>query len=559
MRCSVYFISGWTFLVCGFRLFRPSQCFIIHTGREQKRANLKISQIYSEASNEILSSQRIKSEKVLSKAYSKIMKKEKTKDWKAVQKILLDLRLAGFSPNAAILAAALVISHQADKWAETASLLVEFQEMWKQQSFVWEDIPLEHIGLILQILVKSREWSQAMEFVEDILGSKSIVGHSLIATEVIQILSHSGRLEEAKGIYGTISEPDSSVTNSFMRALVINGFPGEALNIFSMMPSHNIQQTVKSFEIAILAAEKLGNLETALGILKNMKDLELNPSISVYNTLLSVCATHGKWQKAQEILDGMKDETTVPNAVTYTRVLQSFRNAKKCDEAYKIFSQIPASLKNSLVYTAMIELYLLEESWSAALSLFEEMDHVKIKKNVQLYTALTNALVNSEQINKAKSLVTQMQMNYIQPDKEAYLAILRVYCAEGSYGLALSVFSQIKQLHKEAVKHAMPLLLRAYLNKGLLSGRILDLVEQWEQEGLAPTADSYAVCIEALTLEGQGTQALNLFWQLEAMGKEPNSACISAARSALERIGSSPEDLADFDERCKSLKLIGGL
>ncbi|GAU46174.1 hypothetical protein TSUD_93610 [Trifolium subterraneum] len=176
--------------------------------------------------------------------------------------------------------------------------------------------------------------------------------------------------------------------------------------------------------------------------MENLHDvLEVLPSSSAYEKLISYCCDTHKVDVALDIVDKMCEAGFRPS----THVLQTIVHI--CEETYDyILFQRAFEMVNELqemnfkpttaMYNAIMAGYFREKNISGALKVLKHMQDVNLKPDSQTFTYLFSNCGNEEDINR---YYEELKQSGTHPTKQIFMALINGYAACGELEKAKQV------------------------------------------------------------------------------------------------------------------------
>jgi pentatricopeptide repeat protein len=132
---------------------------------------------------------------------------------------------------------------------------------------------------------------------------------------------------------------------------------------------------VASYNSAIDACSKGGQLQKAIDLLREMQQQGLKANLISYNSTVDACSGSGEWQVAVELLREMQQQQLVPDIIMYNRVINACQNGGNWQLAVDLLVELKAaSLKaNDISYKCVIDTLYAANEHEKAEQLYVEM------------------------------------------------------------------------------------------------------------------------------------------------------------------------------------------
>ncbi|KAL0912878.1 hypothetical protein M5K25_016291 [Dendrobium thyrsiflorum] len=222
-----------------------------------------------------------------------------------------------------------------------------------------------------------------------------------------------------------------------------------------------------------------GLAEDAGFVFDHAKDLSCIPNSYTYNCFLEVLARMGKVELVEtrftEMVEVMGWE---PDKYTLTSVLQSYCNAGKLDDVFRIFNEINdkgwlddhiftilvvsfskwgdvdracemvelmgnfGMRPNEKTFHVLIHGFSMQGRLDKAVELFEKMKGLGLNGDLPLLSVLIEGLCEGKELKRALSLYKEMKVVGINPDLLLARKMISTICAEGDFITANQLFEE---------------------------------------------------------------------------------------------------------------------
>lgn len=213
-----------------------------------------------------------------------------------------------------------------------------------------------------------------------------------------------------------VVDPNIVVYNAAIRAC------GEALDLSSALnllqeikQEAQLEPTVVTFGSLMTACERVGNLEAASQVFKQMRNAGMEANEIVYGAAISTCRKAGDPERALLLLRKMIRQELSPNVATFNTVLVAQTEGRQLDKAL-------------LVYKWM-----------------KSKDYNNIRPNRQTYNILIRGLAANKEPNKAEILIRNMQADGFVPDVDLFTATVTSYEKTGQPLRALGLMESMQK------------------------------------------------------------------------------------------------------------------
>lgn len=277
----------------------------------------------------------------------------------------------------------------------------------------------------------------------------------------------------------------------------------------------------------------------AIRSLREMAEMSPEPSMRVYNNLLSFIAKKEQYSTALKVFDEMRhlgvavDVYTMnivincccllsrahfgfavlgclikngyePNVTTFNTLLKGLFLAGEIAEAEALFKKIVSfklcEVNDVMILTVVNGLSKAGKSLIAR-DLLLALERAGYEPNVRAYNAVIDGLSKNEMLDDALLLLSEMVEKGVSPSIVTYNALIDGYCLRGKMDRANELFDSMT---KTGIRHDIVTyssLIKGYCKKGNLdeAWRFFDEIPR---VGLKHTTISYSTMIQGLIREG---------------------------------------------------------
>lgn len=221
--------------------------------------------------------------------------------------------------------------------------------------------------------------------------------------------------------------------------------------------------SVENFSVVVDAFAKQGQVDKALELMEEMKDLEVPPSVVTYSSAMHAWTKAGNLDQAASTLSKMMQIRLAPDGVAYGTVMDGFAKAGKPDDVIKMAEQMKAN---------------------------------GIPVTVRHQNSILEALVKAGKPNDAARWLLQMsnrapqsrwQRNMDEPDVYSYAMVMGALASAGR----VSSVESLNQAMRLAGTEATPLLHEVVM-RGYLEAKKTKDAHRWLQE-----ADASGISLNA--------------------------------------------------------------
>eukprot|EP00927_Polykrikos_kofoidii_P002714 TRINITY_DN11086_c1_g1_i7.p1 TRINITY_DN11086_c1_g1~~TRINITY_DN11086_c1_g1_i7.p1 ORF type:complete len:1555 (+),score=374.19 TRINITY_DN11086_c1_g1_i7:77-4741(+) len=271
-------------------------------------------------------------------------------------------------------------------------------------------------------------WSEATH---DVGASEQLYG------QMIDVLVSNDCLDDALSLFEKMKHDhrDHITSRGFSvaYAMIIRGFAQRkechrALRCYEEMKHNGVEIGVVVFNTLIDACSRVGDIDAAASVFRDMLRVNCGPDLITYSTLIKGYCVRGEIDKAMELFALMRKKGITPDAIVFNSLLDGC--AKKqmpaaCERVMKEMEEASITPSNHSV-SILVKLYGRCGDVDAAFRVFEEMPQkYGFKANVAVYTCLMSTCIGNGRLDLAMDLHARMIHEGTYPDEKTYSTLLR--------------------------------------------------------------------------------------------------------------------------------------
>jgi pentatricopeptide repeat protein len=297
---------------------------------------------------------------------------------------------------------------------------------------------------------------------EDLKKSTSTKPNHITVNTVLDILIKAGEIKQAwdlfdnmKSLYGI--EPDKYSYSTIIKALKYNPEKSRLDKAFGILEflknkTSNINDEI-IFNCLIEVCVKLGQIEKAENLFKEMKEINIAPTKITYAIMIKGFGQVYQLDRAFEIFEEMINNNIAPNEIIYGVLLNACvrsSNIAKVTQVYKDIKQRNIEM-NVILYTTLIKAYTKVKDLDSALEVYKTMlDDTKVEKNIAVHNAMLDCCVECNKIDKLNEIYEQIKSkaiedeNHPQPDLITYSTVIKGYCRAKEMSQVFKIYDFLK-------------------------------------------------------------------------------------------------------------------
>lgn len=338
------------------------------------------------------------------------------------------------------------------------------------------------------------------------------------------------RIKEAERLFLEMPVKNVVSWNTMIEGYAQSGRVDSALDLFYRMPERNLV----SWNTIITALAQRGRIEDAWRL------FELMPERNVisWTTMVAGLSRNGRIDEARVLFDSMPER----NVVSWNAMVTGYAQNMRLNEAFELFERMPE--RNMSSWNTMVTGFIQNGELKRASKLFNEMP----EKNSISWTTMITGCTQDGQNEEALKMFSKMGVAGVKPNEATFASVLSA-CSNLA---GLGEGQQIHQMISKTVFQDSEILVSALINMYSKCGELTTARKMFD-DGLKSQRDlvSWNGMIAAYAHHGRGSEAINLYNELQALGFKPDDVTYVGLLSACSHAGLVDEGLQYFDELTK--------
>ncbi|CAK7350835.1 unnamed protein product [Dovyalis caffra] len=219
-----------------------------------------------------------------------------------------------------------------------------------------------------------------------------------------------------------------------------------ARKVFEEMLERKCDVTVLSFNALLGACVNSKKFDEAEGLFKGFsKDLEIEPDLISYNTILKAYCEMGSLDSAVLLLDEMEKKGLEPDLITFNTLLFGFYVKGRFVDGENIWKQMKEKnvKPDRYSYNAKLLGLTLDKRMEDAVKVVEEMKSEGIELNTVSYNALIRGFVNEEDLEEAKHWYGETVRSGFKRDRLTFERLIPFALQKGDFIFAYDVCKDV--------------------------------------------------------------------------------------------------------------------
>ncbi|KAK4794678.1 hypothetical protein SAY86_012672 [Trapa natans] len=245
--------------------------------------------------------------------------------------------------------------------------------------------------------------------------------------------------------------PDATQATQLLYDLCKANKMKKAIRVMEMMASSEVIPDAASYTYLVSQLCKRGNIGHAMQLVERMDELGIPTNTATYNSLVRGLCLHGKLSKSLQLLDRLMGRRRgggglVPNAFTYTFLLEAAYKERGADEAIRLLDVIVAKggKPNLVSYNVLLTGLCKEGNTDKAMRLLRDLPAKGFTPNVVSYNILLRNLCNEGRWHEANQLLTEMDGGDRSPSIVTYNILISSLAFHGKIDQAMEVLEEME-------------------------------------------------------------------------------------------------------------------
>ncbi|KAG6481626.1 hypothetical protein ZIOFF_058230 [Zingiber officinale] len=252
-----------------------------------------------------------------------------------------------------------------------------------------------------------------------------------------------------------------------------------------------------------------------------------NPTMSTFNTLLSVCANSQDYEGAVQVMLLIKEAALKPDCKLYTTLISTCAKSGKVDAMFEVFNtSLRQSMDmehlcfNNLVYACI--------DFKLDTKVFHEMVNSGIEPNVNTYGALIDGCARAGQVAKAFGAYGIMRSKKVQPDRVVFNALITACGESGAVDRAFDVLSEMRAEPKPIDPDHVTIgaLIKA-CTKADQVDRTREVYKMLQEYNITGTPEVYTIAVRSCSQIGDLEFGLGIYDDMKRNGVRPDEMFLS--------------------------------
>ncbi|XP_042475237.1 pentatricopeptide repeat-containing protein At1g08070, chloroplastic-like [Macadamia integrifolia] len=313
---------------------------------------------------------------------------------------------------------------------------------------------------ILSICAKLGDLEMGLR-VKKLIDQNKLCINMIVSTAILEMYVKCGAVDEARLEFDRMVERDVIAWSAMITGYAQNGRPNEALELFDLMRSENVQPNDVTLVSALSSCAQLGSVEAGerIGNLIESEGLILN--VYVCSALIDMYAKCGNIRKAQQVFD----RVTHRDIVSWNSIIGGLAVNGFAEDAITLYNKMKETevKPNDITFVSLLTACTHAGLVELGLGIFKSMrsDHNIIPK-VEHCACIVDLFCRSGRLQEAYEFICQME---VEPNAVIWGSLLSASRASSRVELAEQAVEKLLVLEPENSSNYV-LLSNIYANVG---------------------------------------------------------------------------------------------
>ncbi|KAH0986139.1 hypothetical protein GBA52_013316 [Prunus armeniaca] len=379
---------------------------------------------------------------------------------------------------------------------------------------------------------------------------RTVKSFNSVLNVIIQEGHYSHALEFSYHVVGTTGmniSPNVLSFNLIIKSMCKLGLVDRAVQVFREMPLRNCTPDVFTYSTLMDGLCKEKRIDEAVFLLDEMQLEGCIPSPVTFNVLINALCKKGDLGRAAKLVDNMLLKGCVPNEVTYNTLIHGLCLKGKLDKAVSLLDRMVSNkcVPNDVTYGTIINGLVKQGRAVDGAQVMMSMEERGNHANEYIYSVLVSGLFKEGKSEDAMRLWKEMLEKGCKPNTIVYSTLINGLCQEGKPDEAKEVFSEMVSNGCMPNSFTYSSLMRGFFQTGQSQKAIL----LWKEMASNMRNEvCYSVLIHGLCEDGQLNEALIAWQQMLGRGYKLDVVAYSSMIHGLCNAGLVEQGLKLFNE-----------
>ncbi|KAL3572112.1 hypothetical protein D5086_026016 [Populus alba] len=299
----------------------------------------------------------------------------------------------------------------------------------------------------------------------------------------------------------------------------------KALELFREMQFLTSKVNATTVLKILQACSKKGALNEGKQIHGYVLKLAMESNLSICNSLIIMYSRNGKIKLASRVFDSMKDHSLS----SWNSIISSYTTLGYLNDAWNLFCKMERSgtKPDIITWNSMLSGNAIVSSYKEVLIILRRMQAAGFRPNPRSITSVLQAVIEPGLLNFGKEIHGYVIRNGLDYDAYVGTSLLDMYVKNDCLTSSQAIFDNMKNKNIVAWNSLISGLVAGYSMRGHTK-EALALIHGIKISGLTPNVVSWTALISGCSQNGNYSESIEAFVQMQEEGIKPNSATISS-------------------------------
>ncbi|KAK6135638.1 hypothetical protein DH2020_030623 [Rehmannia glutinosa] len=319
--------------------------------------------------------------------------------------------------------------------------------------FDFNDVELssKRCNLILEQLEKSND-SRALSFFDWMKVNGKLKNNVTAYNSILRVLGRKGDWDGAEVmIKEMVSDSDCELNyrifNTLIYACYKNGLVDLGSRWFKMLLDYNVQPNVATFGMLMSLYQKCWVVEEAEYTFSQMRNFKITCQ-SAYSALITIYTRMGLYQKAENIIDFLREDKVVLNRENWLVMLNAYCQQGKLSEAEQVLCAMRKARFSPCIvaYNTMITGYGRVSRMDHAENIFCNLKEAGFVPDETTYRSLIEGWGRADNYKQAKYYYMELKRLGFKPNSSNLYTLIRLQAKHGDEDGAVKTINDMMMI-----------------------------------------------------------------------------------------------------------------
>ncbi|KAG6536667.1 hypothetical protein ZIOFF_001727 [Zingiber officinale] len=361
--------------------------------------------------------------------------------------------------------------------------------------------------------------------------------------------------------FSSSAVPSPLTLNALISASALNGRPGQALQLLSLLRQHGFLSDHPNYTLilqSLLRSPDPPDPTLIENLLFDLLSTSLEPDARLLSDFVTAFAHAGDPDRSLSLLAATQSQGLTPKSSAIVALLSALGANGRVPEAEAVFLEFYSSgLKPSTrAYNALLKGYVKIGALKDAELIFQDMEHCGVSPNEATYSLLIDAYMSAGRWESAKILIKEMEENDVQPNSYVFSRILASLRDKGDWQKSFAILKEMRSNGIHPDRHFYNVMIDTFGKYNCLH-HAMDAFDKMRLDGIKPDEITWNTLIDAHCKAGRHDKAIFLFEKMQESGSGC-SPCTTTYNIMLNSLGEQGrwEELKEMFEVMKKQGLL---